>query len=154
MADEGPLLRADRRRQRREPAGRRTAASAPPTGPNQVWQSGFSEHETTGGRTRRVAGRSSKPGSGWCWSPAADQHDAAAGVEPAPAEAEAMLDGVTPLDRPTDPGTGETAPITPVTDNGGPFRPFRSGHVITAHPEPGHVRTRVRARARLPVAEA
>ncbi len=65
-----------------------------------------------------------------------------------------MLDGVTPLDRPTDPGTGETAPITPVTDNGGPFRPFRSGHVITAHPEPGHVRTRVRARARLPVAEA
>ena len=122
MADEGPLLRADRRRQRREPAGRRTAASAPPTGPNQVWQSGFSEHETAGGRTRRVAGRSSRHGSGWCWSPAADQHDATAGVEPAPAEAEAMLDGVTPLDRPTDPGTGETAPITPVTDNGGPFR--------------------------------
>ncbi|AYW78542.1 hypothetical protein HMPREF0682_0927 [Propionibacterium acidifaciens F0233] len=103
---------------------------------------------------RRPAGPGSRPGSGWCWSPAADQHDAAAGVEPAPAEAEAMLDGVTPLDRPTDPGTGETAPITPVTDNGGPFRPFRSGHVITAHPEPGHVRTRVRARARLPVAEA
>ena len=111
---------------------------------------------------RRPAGPGSRPGSGWCWSPAADQHDATAGVEPAPAEAEAMLDGVTPLDRPTDPGTGETAPITPVTDNGGPFRPFRSGHVITAHPEPGHVRTRVRtpghngvrARARLPVAEA
>lgn len=33
-----------------------------------------------------------------------------------------MLDGVTPLDRPTDPGTGEIAPITPVTDNDGPFR--------------------------------
>ncbi len=99
---------------RRRPPGSR---SGPVEG--RVPRSG---EDCSGGRTRRVAGRSSKPGSGWCWSPAADQHDATAGVEPAPAEAEAMLDGVTPLDRPTDPGTGETAPITPVTDNDGPFR--------------------------------
>ena len=36
-------------------------------------------------------------------------------------------------------------PITLVTDNGGPFRSFRFGALITARPELRHVRTRVRS---------
>ncbi|WP_338155568.1 integrase catalytic domain-containing protein [Arsenicicoccus dermatophilus] len=74
------------------------AFAAPPTGPNQVWQLDFSECETTGGGTWRVAGvvdYFSKYEFGWHWSPTANQHDAIAGVELALAEAEAMLDGVT-----------------------------------------------------------
>lgn len=55
-----------------------------------------------------------------------------------------MLDGVRLVDHFTDPDTGEIAPTTLVTDNGGPFRSFRFEHFITAHPELRHVRTRVR----------
>lgn len=55
-----------------------------------------------------------------------------------------MLGGVSMVDHLTDPDTGEIAPITLVTDNGGPFRSFRFEHFITAHPELKHVRTRVR----------
>lgn len=148
MADEGLLLHADYQKQRRELAKQRKAAfAAPPTGPNQVWQFDFSEYETTGGGTWRVAGVAdyySKYEFGWHWSPTANQHDAIAGVELALAEAEAMLDGTKLIDHLTDPGTGEIVPITLVTDNGGPFRSFRFEHFITAHPELRHVRTRVR----------
>ena len=57
MADEGLLLHADYQKQRRELAKQRKAAfAAPPTGPNRVWQFDFSEYETTGGGTWRVAG--------------------------------------------------------------------------------------------------
>ena len=148
MADEGLLLRADYQKQRRELAKQRKAVfAAPPTRPNQVWQFDFSEYETTGGGTWRVAGVAdyySKYEFGWRWSPTANQHDAIAGVELALAEAEAMLGGITLIDHLTDPATGEIAPITLVTDNGGPFRSFRFEHFITAHPELRHVRTRVR----------
>ncbi len=126
---------------------RKAAFATPPTGPNQVWQFDFSEYETTGGGTWRVAGVAdyySKYEFGWHWSPTANQHDAIAGVELALAEAEAMLDGTKLIDHLTDPVTGEIVPITLVTDNGGPFRSFRFEHFITAHPELRHVRTRVR----------
>gem|GEM_PF-2004752 len=126
---------------------RKAAFAAPPTRPNQVWQFDFSEYETTGGGTWRVAGVAdyfSKYEFGWHWSPTANQHDAIAGVELALAEAEAMLDGVTLIDHLTDPETGEIVPITLVTDNAGPFRSFRFEHFITAHPELRHIRTRVR----------
>ncbi|MEL4506394.1 IS3 family transposase [Luteococcus sp. H91] len=150
MADEDLLLRSDYQKQRRELARQRKAAfAAPPTGSNQVWQFDFSEYETTGGGTWRVAGVAdyySKYEFGWHWSPTANQHDAIAGVELALAEAEAMLDGIKLIDHLTDPATGEIVPITLVTDNGGPFRAFRFEHVITAHPELRHVRTRVTGR--------
>ena len=148
MADEGLLLHSDYQKQRRELAKQRKAAfAAPPTGPNQVWQFDFSEYETTGGGTWRVAGVAdyfSKYEFGWHWSPTANQHDAIAGVELALAEAEAMLGGMSLVDHLTDPETGEVVPITLVTDNGGPFRSFRFEHFIAAHPELRHVRTRVR----------
>ena len=73
MADEGLLLHADYQKQRRELAKQRKAAfAASPTGPNQVWQFDFSEYETTGGGTWRVAGVAdyySKYEFGWHWSP-------------------------------------------------------------------------------------
>ena len=46
--DEGLILEANYQRERRKLAERRKAAFAKePTGPNQVWQLDFSEHETT-----------------------------------------------------------------------------------------------------------
>jgi transposase InsO family protein len=68
----------------------------------------------------------SKVEFGWHWSPTANQHDAIAAVEVALAEAQRLLDGPTLLEHLTDPDTGEVVPITLVTDNGGPFRSFRS----------------------------
>ncbi|MDF9877003.1 hypothetical protein [Cellulosimicrobium cellulans] len=38
--------------------------------------------------------------------------------------------------------------LTIVTDNGGPFRSFHFEAFITAHPEPRHVRTRVKTPGR------
>ncbi len=147
-ADEGLLLHADYQKQRRELTEQRKADfAAPPTGLNQVWQFDFSEYETTGGGSWRVAGVADYYSTyefGWHWSPTANQHDAIAGVERALAEAEAMLGGGSLVDHLTDPTTGVIFPITLVTDNGGPFRSFRFEHIITAHPELRHVGTRVR----------
>lgn len=49
-------------------------------------------------------------------------------------------------DCPVDEQTGEVLPVvTIVTDNGGPFRSFRFEAFIELHPEPAHVRTRVKS---------
>ncbi|MFD5922908.1 hypothetical protein ACFVYP_40325 [Kitasatospora sp. NPDC058201] len=64
-----------------------------PTGPNQVWQLDFSEFETTGGGTWRLAGCRdywSKCELGWHVAPTANQHDAIAAIELALAEAERL----------------------------------------------------------------
>lgn len=148
LDDAGLLLKADYQRERRQIAQQRKAAfAAAPTGPNMVWQFDFSEYETTGGGTWRVAGIAdywSKYEFGWHWSPTANQHDAVAGVELALAEAQRLLAGPSLLEHLTDPDTGEIVPITLVTDNGGPFRSFRFEAFITGRPELRHVRTRVR----------
>ncbi len=142
------LLKADYQRERRQLARQRKAAfAAPPTGPNMVWQFDFSEYETTGGGTWRVAGIAdywSKYEFGWHWSPTANQHDAIAGVELALAEAQRLLAGPSLLEHLTDPDTGEILPITIVTDNGGPFRSLRFDAFIAGRSELHHVRTRVR----------
>jgi putative transposase len=66
-------------------------------------------------------------------------------IELALAEAEQLLGHPVIDDAVVDPGTGEVMPVlTIVTDNGGPFRSFRSEAFIAAHPELRHVRTRVR----------
>lgn len=149
LAEEGLLLKADYQRERRQLAKQRKAAfAAAPTGPNQLWQFDFSEYETTGGGTWRVAGIAdyfSKYEFGWHWSPTANQHDAIAAVELALAEAERLLGGPRLVDHLTDPDTGEVVPITLVTDNGGPFRSFRFGAFIASRPELRHVRTRVKS---------
>ena len=91
LRDEGLLLEASYQRERRQLAARRKAAFATePTGPNEVWQLDFSEVETTGGGTWRIAGCRdywSKYEHRWHVSPTANQHDAIAAVELALAEA-------------------------------------------------------------------
>lgn len=112
-----------------------------------VWQFNFSEYETTGGGTWLVAGIGdywSKYEFGWHWSPTANQHDTIAAAELSLSEAERLLGGRSLLEHLTDPATGKIVPITLVTDNSGPFRPFRFEHFITNRPELRHVRTRVK----------
>ena len=148
LDEEGLLLKADYQRERRQLAkARKTAFADAPTAPLQAWQLDFSEFETAAGGTWRVAGCIdywSKYELGWHWSPTANQHDAITAIELALAEAERLLDGPSLLEHLTDPTTGETVPITLVTDNGGPFRSFRFEAFIASRPELRHVRTRVR----------
>ncbi len=55
-APRGLLLTADYQRERRQlAAARRAVFVTPPDGPNRVWQLDFSEFETTGGGTWRIA---------------------------------------------------------------------------------------------------
>ncbi len=56
MRRRGLTLAADYQRERRQlAAARRAVFVDPPTGPNQVWQLDFSEFETGGGGTWRIA---------------------------------------------------------------------------------------------------
>lgn len=148
LRDEGLLLEANYQRERRQHAARRKAAFATdPTGPNQVWQLDFSEFETTGGGTWRLAGCRdywSKYEHPWHTSPTANQHDAIAAIELALADYQATFGR--PLIEACDlDEQGNVIPVlTIVTDNGGPFRSFRFEAFITTHPELRHVRTRVR----------
>jgi putative transposase len=112
-----------------------------------VWQLDFSEFETTGGGTWRLAACRdywSKYGFGWHLTPTANQHDAVAAIELAIAKAERLAGGVPLLEQVTDTATGEIRRVTVVTDNGGPFRSFRFEAYIATRPELHHVRTRVR----------
>ncbi|MEU5384478.1 integrase core domain-containing protein [Kitasatospora cineracea] len=148
LRDEGLLLAANYRRERRELAARRKAASATePTGPHQVWQLDFSEFETTSGGVWRLAGcrdYRSKYELGWHVAPTANQHDAIAAVELALAEAERLAGHPLVALAPRD-ADGTVQPLaTIVTDNGGPFRSFRFEAFIAIRPELRHVRTRVR----------
>ena len=148
LRDEDLLLPASYQRERRQLAARRKAAFAvEPTGPNQVWQLDFSEFETTGGGTWRIAGCRdywSKYEHPWHISPTANQHDAIAAVELALAEA-ARLAGRPLIDLARRDAQGNVVPlVTIVTDNGGPFRSFRFEAFLATHPELRHVRTRVK----------
>src|SRR5690606_12336427 len=149
LRDEGLILEANYQRERRQLAARRKAAFATqPTGANQVWQLDFSEFETTGGGTWRLAGCRdywSKYELGWHTSPTANMHEAVAAVELAIAEAE-RLAGARLIDLAERDAESNVIPlITIVTDNGGPFRSFRFEAFIATHPELRHVRTRVKS---------
>jgi putative transposase len=142
----GLILTATYQRERRALAAARKAAFVnPPTGPNQVWQLDFSEFETAGGGTWRIAACTdywSKVELGWHLSLTANQHDAVAAVESAIGEAERLAGGVPLADQLTSRETGQIKPVTVVTDNGGPFRSARFAAFIAARPELHHVRTR------------
>ena len=149
LRDEGMILPAHYQRERRNLAERRKAAFAKePTGPNQVWQLDFSEYETTGGGTWRIASCRdywSKYEFDAQVSPTANMHDAVTAVEKALAEAEFLLGHPLIDNAIVNAETGEIEPVkTIVTDNGGPFRSFTFESLIAAHPELRHVRTRVR----------
>jgi transposase InsO family protein len=150
LRDEDLILPAHYQRERRKLAERRKAAFATePTGPNQVWQLDFSEFETTGGGTWRLAGCRdywSKYEHPFHVSPTANQYDAIDAVELALAGYEAMFGHPMLEDCPVDVETGQLLPVVAiVTDNGGPFRSFRFEAFIATHPELRHVRTRVRS---------
>lgn len=147
LRDEGLILPAHYQRERRKLAERRRAAFAnAPAGPNQVWQLDFSEFETTGGGTWRLAGCRdywSKYEHPFHVSPTGNQHDVIDAIELALADYEAMFGHPMASDCPVDPDTGELLPVvTVVTDNGGSFRSFRFEAFIELHPELAHVRTR------------
>jgi putative transposase len=126
---------------------RREAFITPPTGRNQVWQTDFSELETTSGGT-------------WQFSPVVDYHaklslsspasttktthDAISAVEAAIREAERLLARplITEL---TDPDTGEITPIRLVSDNGPCYRSGGFAAYIRRRPELVHIRTRYRS---------
>ncbi|MGL4338804.1 MAG: transposase [Rhodoglobus sp.] len=149
LRDEGLILPAHYQWERRNRAERRKATFATePTGANQVWQLDFSEYETTGGGTWRIAACRdywSKYEFNAHVSPTANMHDAITAVELALAEAEMLLGHPLIDDCEIDEATGGLQPaVTIVTDNGGPFRSFTFEAFITAHPELRHVRTRVR----------
>ncbi len=147
LDDAGLRLKADDQRERRQLAQQRKAAfAAPPTGPNMVWPFDFSEYETTGGDTWRVAAVAdygSKYEFGWHWSPTANHHDAITAVEPALAEAERLLAGPTLLEHLTDPDPGDRPDHAGYRQRGPvPVLPLQ--RFITGCPELRHIRTRVR----------
>jgi len=113
-----------------------------------VWQLDFSEFETVGGGTWRIAACTdywSKLELGWHLPLTANQHDAIAAIELALTEHQRLLGRPLAEDCPVDPETGELLPVvTVVTDNGGPFRSARFAAFIAGHPGLHHVRTRVR----------
>ena len=120
----GLLQPAGYTRERRQlAAARRAAFTAPPSGPNQVWQLDFTEFATTRGGTWRIAGLAedwSTYAFGWHLAATANQHDAVAAVELAITETQTLA-GAPLLPAVTDKATGEIHPIVLVTDNGGPF---------------------------------
>jgi transposase InsO family protein len=149
LRDEGLILPVAYQRERRQLAQRRKAAFAhEPTGPNQVWQLDFSEFETTGGGTWRLAGCRdywSKYEHRFHVSPTANQYDAIDAVELALADYQELFGHRLRDQCQVDLQTGELLPVvTIVTDNGGPFRSFRFEAFIELHPELHHVRTRVK----------
>jgi putative transposase len=134
--------------ERRELAkARRAAFAEPPTGPNQVWQLDFSEYETTGGGTWRLAGCCdyySKYEYGWHIAPTCTGTDAVAAVRMAITEAE-RLGGVPLIEQITDKTTGEVKRIKLVTDNGSAFKGAAFAAFIASRPELLHIRTRRRS---------
>ena len=130
LRDEGLILEANYQRERRQLAARRKAAFATePTGPNQVWQLDFSEFETTTGGTWRLAGCRdywSKYEHPWHTSPTANQHDAIAAIELALADYETTFGRPLIATCEVDTDANLIPAVTIVTDNGGPFRSFRS----------------------------
>jgi putative transposase len=142
----GLLQPIDYQGERRELAkARRAAFTDPPTGPHQVWQLDFSEYETTGGGTWRLAGCCdyfSTYEYGWHIGPTCTGADAIAAVRLAISEAEQLAGGVPLLSQLTDPATGEVKPIKLVTDNGGAFKGHAFAAFVASRPELRHIRTR------------
>ena len=122
---------------------RREAFVESPTHRNQVWQLDFSEYETLGGGTWRIAGCAdyyAKHEFGWRISPTQNQTDAIAAIEQAIDEVEALLGH--PLLRDVTDADGIVHPVKIVTDNGPAFKAIGFARFIDRRPELIHIRTR------------
>lgn len=123
---------------------RRAVFVAAPVRRNRVWQTDFTEFETTRGGTWRLApvvDYATKlclavPASGTTGA-----RDAITAIEAAIAEAEHLL-GHPLLEDCVDPRTGELEPVTIVTDNGPAYKSTDFLRFIASRPELAHVRTR------------
>jgi transposase InsO family protein len=116
----------------------------PPTRRNRVWQTDFTEFETTAHGTWRIAGVVdywtklclAAPVSG-----TQTARDAIAAIREAIEMAEALL-GSSLLEDCSDAATGEIHPVVIVTDNGPAYKSTDFLRFIRSHPELTHIRTR------------
>jgi putative transposase len=117
---------------------------AAPTRRNRVWQTDFTEFETSRGGTWRVSpvlDYATKVCLAAPVSGTTAARDAIAAIEAAIAEAERLL-GHPLLEDCVDPDTGELTPVTIVTDNGPAYKSTDFTHFIAGRVELAHVRTR------------
>jgi putative transposase len=123
---------------------RRALFVAAPTRRNRVWQTDFTEFETSRGGTWRVSpvlDYATKVCLAAPVSGTTAARDAIAAIEAAIAEAERLL-GQPLLEDCVDPDTGELTPVTIVTDNGPAYKSSDFTHFIAGRVELAHVRTR------------
>lgn len=148
LARRGLLLPQRYQAERRQLArARRAMFLDPPTRRCRVWQSDFSEFETTGGGTWRLCGVVDYVAKVALACPVTTTQtaaDAIAGLEAARAQAETWL-GRSLLSECLDAQTGELAPIAVVTDNGPAYKSAAFARYIASRPEFTHVRTRHRS---------
>lgn len=115
-----------------------------PTRRNRVWQTDFTEYETSRGGTWRVSpvvDYATKVCLAAPVSGTTTARDAISALLVAIAEAERLL-GHPLLDDCVDRLTGELTPVTIVTDNGPAYKSADFVHFIASRPELAHVRTR------------
>ena len=145
LARRNLLLPARYQAERRQLAvARRALFVEAPVRRNRVWQTDFTEFETSRHGTWRLApvvDYATKLCLAIPVSGTTGARDAIAAVEAAIAEAEHLL-GHPLLQDCIDPETGEILPVTIVTDNGPAYKSSDFLHFIASRPELAHVRTR------------
>lgn len=144
----GLLLPARYQAERRQLAqARRARFVDPPARRNRVWQLDFSQFETAGGGTWRLAAvidYATKTCLTVSLSGTSAARDACLALATAIGAAERLL-GRSLADDCIDAASGAVAPLTIVTDNGPAFKSIDFGGFIRARPFLRHVRTRHRA---------
>ncbi len=145
LARRGLLMPHRYQAERRQLAvARRALFVAAPTRRNRVWQTDFTEYETSRGGTWRISpvvDYATKVCLAAPISGTTAARDAIAAIEAAIRTAERLL-GHALLEDCLDPATGELVPLTIVTDNGPAYKSSDFLHFIARHPELRHVRTR------------
>jgi len=148
LARRGLLMPVRYQAERRALArARRATFDAPPTQRNRVWQTDFSEFETTAGGTWRITAVVDYAAK-LCLAAHANgtqtAKDAVCVLEAAIAEAERLLER--PLaEECLDAESGELHPLVIVSDNGPAYKSDRFALFIASRPELAHVRTKHRA---------
>ncbi len=128
-------------------AGRRQAFAEPPGRRNRVWQADFTEFETAGQGTWRIAAvldYHTKLALACTVTTTSTAADLIAALQAAVDTAEALL-GRSLAEDCADPDTGEITPLTIVTDNGPAMKSHALARWIDARPQLAHVRTRNRS---------
>ena len=145
LARRGLLMPVRYQAERRQLAvARRALFVEAPTRRNRVWQTDFTEYETSRGGTWRISpvvDYATKVCLAAPISGTTAARDAIAALETAIRAAERLL-GHSLLEDCVDRATGELSPLTIVTDNGPAYKSTDFLHFIARRPELAHVRTR------------